>query len=139
MASPVLARTFRVVALGAGGFMVDNVHRDFVYVGALEGLRGYPVNEFYGYAYYHAHLELRSMAVPVASLRVGTLAFADAGHAAMKRDELALYGDAGLGLRVLIPQLNAEVLRCDWALNFRTAGVPAGWPGRISCGFRQVF
>jgi hypothetical protein len=139
VASPVLARTFRVVASGMGGFMVDNVHRDFVYIGALEGLRGYPVNEFYGYAYYHAHLELRSMAVPVASLRVGTLVFADAGHAAMKRDELALYGDAGLGLRMLIPQLNAEVLRCDWALNFRTAGVPAGWPGRISCGFRQVF
>ena len=65
--------------------------------------------------------------------------FADAGHAAMKVDELASYGDAGVGLRVLIPQLNAEVLRFDWAFNFRTAYVPAGWPGRLSFGFRQAF
>ncbi len=138
-ATPVLARALRVVAFATSGFMVNNVHRDFVYVGAIEGMRGYPVNEFYGYAYYLAHLELRSMAVPMASLRVGGLVFADAGHAAMSLKELAFYDDAGLGLRLLIPQLNAEVLRCDWALNFRTAGIPAGWPGRISCGFHQIF
>ena len=137
-ASPVLARKLRVVASATGGFMVNNVHRDFVYVGAIEGLRGYPVNEFYGSAYYQAHLEVRSMALPMASLRVGVLVFADAGHAAMKLEELAFYGDAGMGLRLLIPQLNAEVLRCDWALNFRTAGIQAGWPGRISCGFHQA-
>jgi hypothetical protein len=139
VASPILARTFRVVTFAKGGFMVNNVHRDYIYVGAIEGMRGYPVNEFSGHAYYHAHLELRSMALPMASLRVGGLVFADAGHAAMNLKELAFYDDAGLGLRLLIPQLNAEVLRCDWALNFRTAGIPAGWPGRISCGFRQVF
>jgi hypothetical protein len=138
-ASPVLARKFRIVTSATGGFMVNNVHRDFVYVGAIEGLRGYPVNEFYGYAYYHAHLELRSMALSIASLRLGGLAFADAGHAAKRVEELSFYSDAGIGLRLLIPQLNAEVLRCDWALSFRTADFPAGWPGRMSCGFRQVF
>jgi len=139
VASPVLARKFRVVTFAKGGFMVNNVHQDYVTVGAIEGLRGYPVNEFYGHAYYHAHLEVRSVALTIASLRVGALAFADAGHAAMRLEDLAFYGDAGTGLRLLIPQLNADVLRCDWALNFRTAGVPAGWPGRISCGYRQVF
>lgn len=140
-ASPVLAQKLRIVTLAMGGFMVHNVHRDFVYVGAIEGLRGYRVNEFNGYAYYHAHLEVRSMALPIASLRVGALAFADAGHAAMRLEDLAFYSDAGIGLRLLIPQLNAEVLRCDWALNFRAVagGIPAGWPGRISCGSRQVF
>jgi hypothetical protein len=84
-ATPVLARSFRVVASGVAGFVADNVHRAQVYVGGLEGLRGYPVNIFLGYDWYHAHLELRSMALSVASLRLGGLVFADAGHAADAR------------------------------------------------------
>jgi hypothetical protein len=139
-ATPVLARSFRVVAAGYSGFMLDNVHRIQVYVGGLEGLRGYPVNVFTGYDWYHAHLELRSMALSMASFRLGGLAFADAGHAADTARALQLYSDAGAGLRLLVPQLNVEVLRCDWAFPFRSYQlVQAGWPGRISCGFRQVF
>jgi hypothetical protein len=139
-ATPVLARGIRLVASGFTGFMVDNFHRAQVYVGGLEGLRGYPVNTFLGYDWYHAHLELRSMAVSVASLRLGGLAFADAGHAADTAQALMFFSDAGAGLRLLIPQLNVEVLRCDWGFPFRSYGqVQAGWPGRISCGFRQVF
>jgi hypothetical protein len=139
-ATPILARSFRVVASGVAGFMADNVHRALVYVGGLEGVRGYPVNAFLGYDWYIAHLELRSMPLALASLRVGGLVFADAGNAATTAQALMLYGDAGAGLRLLIPQLNAEVLRCDWAFPFRSYGeVQAGWPGRISCGFRQVF
>lgn len=140
LATPVLGRTLRVVAGGVGGWVADNVHRTQVYVGGLEGLRGYPVNVFVGYDYYVAHLELRSMAVPVSTLRLGALLFADAGHAADRVGSLALYGDAGAGLRLLIPQLNADVLRCDWAFPLRTYwDTRAGWPGRLSCGFRQVF
>ena len=143
--TPVLERTVRVVASGVAGFMANNLHRTPVNVGGLEGLRGYPVNTFTGFNWYLAHVELRSMAVSVASLRLGGLAFADAGHAASTAGELGLYGDAGAGLRLLIPQLNAEVLRCDWAFPLRAYWilgqelVPAGWPGRISCGFRQAF
>ena len=139
-ATPILARSLRLVASGIAGFMADNVHRAQVYVGGLEGLRGYPVNTFLGYDWYLAHLELRSMALSLASLRLGGLIFADAGHTADTAQALMLYGDAGGGLRLLIPQLNAEVLRCDWAFPLRPYGqVQAGWPGRISCGFRQVF
>jgi hypothetical protein len=143
-ATPVLARSLRVVASGQAGFMADNVHRTPVYVGGLEGLRGYPVNTFVGYDWYLAHLELRSMALSLASLLVGGLVFADTGHAAVTVQKLMLYSDAGLGLRLLVPQLNAEVMRCDWAFPLRAYSttdehVPAGWPGRISCGFRQVF
>jgi hypothetical protein len=139
-ATPILAQSFRVVAAGFSGFMVDNVHRAQVYVGGLEGLRGYPVNVFTGYDWYHAHLEVRSTALSVASFRLGGLAFADAGHAADTARALQLYSDAGAGLRLLVPQLNVDVLRCDWAFPFRSyQQVQAGWPGRISCGFRQVF
>jgi hypothetical protein len=141
-ATPVLWRSFRVVASGTTGFVADNYRRTEVYVGGLEGLRGYPVNTFLGYDWYHAHLELRSMALSVASLRLGGLVFADAGHAADTARALGFYSDAGAGLRLLIPQLNADALRCDWAFPFRAYAdlqVRAGWPGRISCGFRQAF
>ncbi len=142
-ATPVLGRSLRVVVSGTAGFVADNVHRLRVYVGGLEGLRGYPVNTFQGYDWYLAHLELRSMALPLSSLRLGGLVFVDAGHAADTAQALMLFGDAGAGLRLLVPQLNAEVLRCDWAFPLRAARtdvlVPAGWPGRISCGFRQAF
>jgi len=148
VSSPVLWRALRIVAQSQAGFMIDNRHRGRVYVGGLQGLRGYPVDYFAGFHYYLAHLELRSMAFSLGSLRVGGLVFADAGHAADRvladtaRDlpGLEIYGDVGAGLRVLIPQLNAEVARCDWAFALRAAGsVKAGWPGVPYCGFRQAF
>jgi hypothetical protein len=138
--TPVLAHAFRVDGWGEVGVMADNLHRKQVYVGGLQGLRGYPVNTFLGYDYYVAHLEIRSLAVPVSSLRVGALVFGDAGHAADLARSLAFYSDAGAGVRLLIPQLNADVLRCDWAFPLRDYfQTRAGLPGRLSCGFRQVF
>jgi hypothetical protein len=144
-ATPVLAQRLRVVVSAKAGFVADNVHGIRTYVGWAQGLRGYPIGTFYGYDYYVAHLELRSMAFFLASLRVGGLLFADAGHAADTLQKLALYDTAGIGLRILIPQLNAEVLRCDWGLPLRdyianqTVAVRAGWPGIAYCGFGQAF
>jgi len=144
-ATPMLARTFRVVLFGSAGFMYDNVHRARVYLGGLEGLRGYPVNFFYGYDFHIAHVELRTAPVALASLRLGALAFADGGHAADSWQALSFFGDVGAGARLLIPQLNVEVLRCDWAFALRGHGSPGqgqvkpGWPGRLSCGYHQAF
>jgi len=142
----VLARAFRVVVSANTGLVADNQHRSAVYVGWVEGLRGYPVNTFYGYNYYLAHLELRSTAFSLWSLRVGGLLFADAGHAANTWRGLDWYDTAGVGLRVLIPQLNADVLRCDWGFPLKddiVAGVPIVRSGLASglayCGFRQAF
>jgi hypothetical protein len=144
--SPIFRRALRLVAYGSVGKMIDNVHRDPVYIGAMEGLRGYPVDAFYGGNYYTAHVEARSTALPVWSLRLGVLVFADAGHAAKRWQALELYSDAGLGLRLLIPQLNPDAIRCDWAFPMQTYRdargnllAAAGWPGRLSCGFRQAF
>ena len=138
--TPVLVRSFRVAASASAGFLANNVHRPRVAIGALQGLRGYPVDAFLGYSHYRAHLEVRTLAVSIASLRLGGLVFADAGHAADSLDHLQLYGDVGWGLRLLIPQLNAELVRFDWAFPLRAAGaVRAGWPGRLSAGFHQAF
>jgi hypothetical protein len=144
-ATPMLAGVFRIVGSGLVGLMPEHVHHVPVAIGALEGIRGYPVNAFYGYDYYTAHLELRTTGAPVWSVRLGGLLFADAGHAADTWSELMVYSDVGAGVRLLIPQLNVEPIRCDWAFPMRTyrnpggAALNAGWPGRVSCGFYQAF
>jgi outer membrane protein assembly factor BamA len=141
LATPVLARVLRVVAAGNVGFLYENTRKRYFAVGGDNGLRGYPVGEFVGTgAEFIGHIEARSMALKLAFLRLGGLLFFDAGDAAADAGSLTFYDDVGFGLRLLIPQLNTYALRADWAFPLRPApGMPAGWPGRMSFGFRQVF
>jgi hypothetical protein len=141
LATPVLARVFRVVAAGNAGFLYENTRKRYFAVGGDNGLRGYPVGEFVGHrAEFIGHIEARSMALKLAFLRLGGLLFFDAGDATDHADSLTFYDDVGFGLRLLIPQLNTYALRADWAFPLQPApGMPAGWPGRMSFGFRQVF
>jgi hypothetical protein len=141
LATPVLARVFRVVAAGNLGFLSENTRRRYFVVGGDTGLRGYPVSKFSGRgAEFIGHIEARTMALKLGFLRLGGLLFFDAGDAAPEASSLTFYDDVGFGLRLLIPQLNTYALRADWAFPLRPApGMPAGWPGRMSFGFRQVF
>ena len=141
LATPVLARVFRVVAAGNLGFLYENTRKRYFVVGGDTGLRGYPVGEFVGRgAQFIGHVEARTMALKLAFLRLGGLLFFDAGDASDDAGSLTFYDDVGFGLRLLIPQLNTYALRADWAFPLRPApGMPAGWPGRMSFGFRQVF
>jgi hypothetical protein len=141
LATPVLARLVRLVAVGNVGFLFVNARKRYFAVGGDNGLRGYPVGQFVGTgAEFSGHIEARSTALKLAFLRLGGLLFFDAGHAAADAGSLTLYDDVGFGLRLLIPQLDTHSLRADWAFPLRPAsGMPAGWPGRISFGFRQVF
>ena len=141
LATPVLARLVRLVAVGNVGFLFVNARKRYFAVGGDNGLRGYPVGQFVGTgAEFSGHIEARSTALKLAFLRLGGLLFFDAGHAAADAGSLTLYDDVGFGLRLLIPQLDTHSLRADWAFPLRPAsGMPAGWPGRMSFGFRQVF
>ncbi len=140
LGGPVMARALRVVAeIGAATLIRDTRNQRF-FVGGTGTLRGYALNEFRGTSDLVAHLELRSLSVTAASLRMGGLAFYDAGDAAASFQTLLLRQDVGLGLRVLIPQLNTYVLRVDWALPLQDGPLTrAGLPGRLSLGFRQAF
>ena len=72
--------------------------------------------------------------------RFGALAFYDIGDAADGYAKLVLHQDLGFGLRWLIPQLNSSVIRFDWAFALEDGNLTrAGWPGRITAGFEQVF
>jgi hypothetical protein len=141
LATPMLARLARLVASGSVTTLRNSSRGGAFYaIGGESGLRGYGINEFLGRATYVAHLEARSGSLPVYALRFGGVVFYDVGHAAPSLAQLRAYQDVGLGLRLLIPQLNFYVLRADWAVPLQPVpGVPAGLPGRFSFGFRQVF
>jgi hypothetical protein len=157
LTSPVMAGVVRVVANGGATVLLDDTQRVVYALGGDTGLRGYTIGDLQGQTVALGHLEVRSLPLSIASFRLGGLVFCDAGDAAGALDPvssaggalaravrslgaLALKTDVGLGLRLLIPQLNSYVLRVDWA--FATVSTPrtrAGWPGRVSAGFRQVF
>jgi hypothetical protein len=138
--------------VGAGA-VLDDTRNTFYSLGVDNGLRGYAVGDLFGKAWMAGHLEARSMALSVASFRLGGLVFYDLGDAAspdpgtgagVVRAIRAVSGlrpksDVGLGLRLLIPQLNAYVIRVDWALPFQSTGLTrAGFPGRFFVGFGQA-
>jgi hypothetical protein len=140
LGSPLLLKSLRVVASAGVGFLKNSRPSSLVSVGGDSGLRGYVIGEFRGKAQAQTHLEIRSRALTVFSLRAGGLVFWDMGHAAPTLSALTPFHDTGLGLRVLIPQLNPYVIRLDWSLALQaTPFTRAGLPGRFSLGFRQVF
>lgn len=155
VATPVIRRLFRVMASAAVTVILDDSQNRLLFLGGTSGLRAYAIGDLFGTTSALAHMEVRSMALPIWSLRLGGLVFCDVGDAASPeiaggggdlarvfRSVLALHPhyDLGVGLRLLIPQLQPEVIRVDWA--FATVSTPhtrAGWPGRVSIGFRQAF
>lgn len=139
LATPVLARTLRLVGSAEGATYLRRTRNYFFTLGGESGLRGYALADFVGPARVLAHAEARTLSLPVWVVRAGALVFWDAGHAADSLSALRLHHDAGVGLRVLIPQLQSTVLRVDWALPFQTTDqTRAGFPGRLSIGFHQV-
>src|SRR5205814_3009789 len=121
-------------------------------LGGDSGLRGYTIGDLLGRSEVLAHVEARSMALAVASFRLGGLAFYDVGDAGTPDAgtgvglvravrsvlRLAPKSDVGVGFRLLIPQFNSYVLRFDWAFATQsTSHTRGGWPGRVSIGFRQ--
>ena len=153
-ASPVLARVLRVIGSAGAGALVDDTRNSYYALGGDSGLRGYSVGDLLGKAQFIGHLEARTMALPVASLRLGGVVYYDVGDAGSPppgtgsgparavREVVNLHpkSDVGLGMRLLIPQLNTYVLRFDWAFALQsTPHTRAGLPGRFSFGFRQVF
>src|SRR5205823_2180909 len=82
LASPVLARRLRLVgSLGAGAY-IDDTHNNFFVLGGDTAMRGYLVGDLRGKSEFLAHLEARSMALSVASFRLGGVVFTDVGDAA---------------------------------------------------------
>jgi hypothetical protein len=147
VASPMLGRLLRVIVAGE----IDSVSHDsahtLYFLGGDTGLRGYAIGEFHGSTMFVAHAEVRSAPLAIYSQRVGALLFYDVGHAEDSVAALVPHQDVGAGIRWLIPQANSYVLRVDWAVPLQNGFylpdgspvTPAGFPGRISAGFAQIF
>jgi outer membrane protein assembly factor BamA len=140
-ATPLIDGLLRVVAEAQiDSQRADTLNTPFT-LGGSNGLRGYAIGEFLGTTMLRGHIELRTAPVSaIFSQRFGALAFYDVGDAAPSLADLMLRNDIGIGLRWLIPQFNASVIRIDWAVPLQDGNITrAGMPGRFSAGYQQAF
>ena len=122
---------------------LDNVR---LTLGADNGLRGFAPRALLGNNLYHVNVELRSRALNLWTIHIGGVVFYDGGDAPLGLNRYDRMGqflaagfhqDAGLGLRLLFPQFNREVLRLDLAFPFESA--EGGYAPRFSVEFAQAF
>jgi hypothetical protein len=114
----------------------QNPSNGFYAIGSDSGLRGFAINEFTGQRYFNLQAEARTLPYPVWVLRLGAVAFYDLGGAEVSLTQMALHQDAGVGLRILIPQTSAQLLKFDVAIPFD--GENRGAP-RFLAGFGSEF
>jgi hypothetical protein len=136
IATPRIHDVMRFVIEANAARLIDDTNNQFFSLGGDSGLRGYAIGQFRGEILVRANVELRSRPFTVWVTRWGGVAFYDVGHAADRVGELSLRNDVGVGLRGLVPQLQATLFRFDLAvpINAPGAGVP-----RFSAGFSQAF
>jgi len=122
---------------------LDNVR---LTLGSDSGLRGYAPRALQGNSLYRVNAELRTKALNLWSIHIGGVLFYDGGDAPAgwnqydRRGKFLTAGfhqDAGLGLRILFPQFNREVLRLDLGFPFETS--EGGYSPRFSLEFGQAF
>lgn len=109
-------------------------------LGEDNGLRGYSAREFSGTARLRINLEDRyDTGLDFATIRVGAVAFCDAGWVGADGSLGRPYRSAGVGLRIAsTPLLGSGILRLDVAKPFDDVpGESDGWKLSVSVG--QVF
>ncbi|MET0341624.1 MAG: BamA/TamA family outer membrane protein [Polyangiales bacterium] len=114
-ATPVLLRTFRVVARVALEARRRDTARTYVTLGASNGLRGYTSQKIFGYgeSRFLANLELRTLPLEWQAVHVGGVLFYDVGSVFADRDDFKAFHAVGVGLRVLFPQFNRRPFSFD--------------------------
>lgn len=132
----------RLVVDSALGSTYRNYLNRKLYLGGDTRPRGYTSSIFRGGSAFAASAELRTSAINILSARVGAVAFYDVGGTGPYVSEILLHQSVGAGVRILLPQLNREVFRLDWAAPL-TAGrgrfPNAPLPGAVYFTFGQAF
>jgi hypothetical protein len=144
-----LAVDLRLVTprLGFGRLVFDagalNRYRNYLnrqsYLGGDTRLRGYPSSFFAGKDIVNYNLEFRSRPAEIFSCQLGLAAFFDVGHVANGWDSLHPRQSAGIGFRVLFPQLDRIVFRGDIGFPLARPLDPGGPPFTASIAFMQAF
>jgi hypothetical protein len=119
----------RVVSprLGFGRLLFDATvldrYRNYLhaisFLGGEGRMRGYPTRYLSGSDVVAMNLELRTRPIELASVQVGASAFYDVGDAFDGLSDLHPRHSAGVGLRLVLPQIDRSVVRVD-------VGVPLG-------------
>jgi hypothetical protein len=135
-AAPAVAGHIRFLARSSLSTRWEETQNRDLMIGSDTGLRGYGINEFSGQRSFNLQLEARTLPYAWWVLRVGGVTFYDLGGAANSLQELSLHQDAGLGLRMLIPQTSAQLVKFDFAIPFD--GVNRG-KVRFLAGFGSEF
>ena len=100
-------------------------------LGSDNGLRGFSARTFQGNSLYRINVEARTMALNLWTIHVGGVLFYDAGDTPDTVDgysrmgdriRTTLHQDVGIGLRILFPQFNKDVLRLDLGFPFEQSG-----------------
>ena len=117
-------------------------------LGSDSGLRGYAPREFQGPTLYQINAELRTTALNLWTIHIGGVLFYDAGDAPaglLQYDKTGVYQrggyhqDAGVGVRLLLPQFNHDPIRLDLAFPFEQDPSSPAWAPRFSASFGQAF
>jgi len=117
-ATPPIGGVMRLLAQSQLSTRWNDTQNGFYTIGSDSGLRGFNINEFFGLRLFSLQIEARTLPYPIWVLRLGAVAFYDLGGADQSLHEMQLHQDAGLGLRILIPQTSAQLLKFDFAVPF---------------------
>ena len=116
-ATPILFRSFRLVARSALEARRKDRANTFVSLGAGNGLRGYLSQKIgdSGASRFLTNIELRSLPIEWQAVHVGAVLFYDVGSVYRKFSEARMYHSVGIGLRVLLPQFKRYPFSFDAA------------------------
>jgi len=106
-------------------------------LGSSNGMRAFAPRGLIGNNLYVVNVELRTLPLNLWTIHVGAVAFYDGGDAPANWQTFGWHHGAGVGLRILLPQFNRQVIRLDLAFPFETTG--GAWVPRFSAEFGQAF
>jgi hypothetical protein len=136
VAAPPVGGLVRLLSQAQIATRWSDTQNQFYTIGSDSGLRGFGINEFAGQRLFSLQVEARTLPYPIWVLRLGAVAFYDLGGAADSLGRMPLYQDAGFGLRMLVPQTSAQLLKFDFA--FPLDG-PSPGQLHFSAGFGSEF
>ena len=130
----------RFVAQASMATRWHDTQNNYYTLGSDSGLRGYAIAQFSGQRVTVGQLEARSIPWPIWVLRVGGVAFYEAGGASNSFGTLSpLYQDVGFGIRALIPQTSRDLFRFDVAFPLVAAPFWPAFHPQITAGFGSYF
>lgn len=102
-------------------------------LGGGNGLRGAAPEQDVGRHFLLTNVEYRTRAFEIKTVFVGLVLFWDAGTA-FDQNPVVTH-TVGMGLRILVPQINADTIRIDFGV---VLGGPPPTPDRIAASFGQI-